>query len=85
MKLQSFVLAASLVHGLAFVASAQTASPADDILSAKVDEVVRARDEVDVHDLRALPDVVDERADLASGIGLQADGDHRLKRIRGFD
>ena len=44
------------------------------------DEVVGARQEVDVHHLRPAPDVLNEAADLAASVGLQADRDHRLQR-----
>ena len=44
------------------------------------DEVVGAGQEVDIHHLGLAPDLLNEVADLAASIGLQADRDHRLQR-----
>jgi hypothetical protein len=44
------------------------------------EEVVCAREEVDVHHLGLAADLLDEVADLGPGVGLKADRDHRLQR-----
>jgi hypothetical protein len=52
------------------------------------DEIVGASQKVDVPHLRPAPNLLDEVADLAARIGLQADRDHCLQRqshCRGVD
>ena len=44
------------------------------------DEIVSAGSEIHVPNLALATHLLDETADLATGVGLQADRDHRLQR-----